>query len=106
MLVVADQRGLIAHVDAPLARALGWRADELVGLPLTTIIPPHLRDAHHLGFSRFLKTHQPTLLERTLSLSVATRAGDELSAEHVITAIRIEAGWLFAAAIRLQASHA
>jgi PAS domain S-box-containing protein len=105
-VLVADHVGLIAHVDAPLAQALGWCAHELVGRPLATIIPPHLQDAHHLGFSRFLTTHQPMVLERRLTLSVATRAGTELSAEHVITAIRIETGWLFAAAIRMQDSHA
>lgn len=101
-LVVADELGLITHVDVALASALGWLAEELVGRPLTTIIPPRFRDAHHIGFSRFLSTHQPMLLDRLLTMSVVNRSGDELAAEHVITAVPVANGWWFAAAIRLE----
>lgn len=101
-VIVADELGMIAHIDQDLARALGWPAEELIGRPLTTIIPPRFRDAHHVGFSRFLCTHQPTVLERPLMLSVLNRRGDELVAEHVIVAIASANGWLFAAAIRLE----
>jgi PAS domain S-box-containing protein len=102
-MVVVDDIGLIAHVDAPLARCLGWEPDELVGQPLTTIIPARVRDAHHLGFSRFLTTGRPTLLERPLHLSVLHRDGGERGAEHVIIAMERSGRWLFAAAIRVEA---
>jgi PAS domain S-box-containing protein len=101
-LIAADSYGLIVHVDPPLALALGWRDDELVGRPLTTIIPRRLRDAHLIGISRFLATDAPTILERPLQLWISTRTGEELRVEHVITAIRIDSRWLFGAAIRAE----
>lgn len=98
-LIVADKHGLIFHVDAPIAHTLGWRVEELVGRPLTTIIPRRFRDAHHLGFSRFLATGERALMERPLALWAVTRTGTELRIEHVITAIRAGDSWLFGAAI-------
>jgi PAS domain S-box-containing protein len=103
-IVVADSLGVINHVDQLLARSLGWSADELVGRALTTIIPPRFRDAHYLGVSRFLCTGRHTVLERALSMRVMTRKGEEVPAEHMITAMRASEGWTFAAAIRLERS--
>jgi hypothetical protein len=100
--VAADAWGLITHVDRPLADALGWPVDDLVGQPLTAIIPRRFRDAHHVGFARFLSTGVPTLLDRPLAFWVATRGGQEWRAEHVITAIEGERGWLFGAVIRTE----
>jgi PAS domain S-box-containing protein len=103
-LIVADQHGLIRYVDAPLARDLEWQVDDLVGRPLTAIIPRRFHDAHHLGFSRFLTTGERVVLERPLALWVTTKSGGELRVEHVITAIRRLDGWLFGAAIRTRGS--
>lgn len=99
-LIVADQHGLIRYVDAALAHDLEWRVEDLVGRPLTAIIPRRFHDAHHLGFSRFLTTGERVVLERPLALWVTTRTGGELRVEHVITALRRPDGWLFGAAIR------
>ncbi len=103
-LIVADKRGLITHVDPPLAGALGWRDAELIGRPLTAIIPHRLHDAHLSGFSRFLATGEPTILERPLELWISTRSGGQRRATHVITVLRVEDQWLFGAAIKLEAA--
>lgn len=103
-IVAADDRGLITHIDAPLARVLGWSAEDLVGRSLTTIIPRRFRDAHHIGFSRFLTTGEPRLLERAIALCVATRGGEEMRVQHVITAVRVGPRWVFAASIRPEAA--
>jgi PAS domain S-box-containing protein len=99
-VVVVDHQGLITFVNAPFQRAFGWKAEELVGRTLTTIIPKSLRDAHNLGFSRFLVTDQPTLLGRPLKLGALTADGREIEAEHVIVAERQGDGWAFAATLR------
>lgn len=101
-IVVADQLGLILHVDPELAESLAWRVDQLLDQPLTLLIPRRFRDAHHLGFSRFLMTREPTLLDRAVKLWVATGSGGELPAMHMITGLPIEDGWLFAATIELR----
>lgn len=105
-IIVANEVGLIEHVDPELARSLRWRVDQLLDQPLTTIIPRRFRDAHNLGFSRFLVTREPTLLERRLRLWVATASGDELRAEHVITGLLVERGWVFGATIEVVGKEA
>jgi len=54
--VVADELGIILDVNDRFEQLFGWKHEQIVGMPLTTIIPPRLRQAHHLGFSRFVTT--------------------------------------------------
>jgi PAS domain S-box-containing protein len=99
-VLLADGDGVVTHVNDAFCRAYGWRADELVGHPLATIIPPSFRDAHHLGFARFLATRTPTLLGRAIELSVLTRDGREVPAEHLIVGEERDGGWIFGASMR------
>lgn len=105
-IIVANELGLIQHIDPELARALHWRLDELLDQPLTTIIPRRFRDAHNLGFSRFLTTHEATMLDRPLNLWVATSSGQELRAEHYITGLLVDGTWLFGATIEIRGEEA
>jgi len=99
-VVLVDDLGLVSYVNGPFTAAFGWSAADLVGKALTTIIPDHLRDAHNLGFSRFLMTGQPTLLGRPLELGVKTREGQVVAAEHTIFAEHRNGRWIFGAKIR------
>lgn len=101
-IVVADELGLIVHIDAGLARDIGWNPVDLVGQPLTKIIPPRFRDAHHFGFSRYLVTRRSVVLDRPLAFSVLHHDGRELPAEHVIVAVPTDEGVLFGAVIRAE----
>ena len=98
--VIADHQGIITHVNERFEAVFGWQAREIIGKPLATIIPSNLHDAHHLGFSRFLTTGKPTLLNQPLKLRAITKAGREFDAEHVITAEQRQGQWVFGATIR------
>lgn len=98
--LVADERGVILEVDAGFERLFGWSREEIVGQPLSRIIPRNLHDAHHLGFSRFLSTGEPTLLDKPLRLRALAKDGREFDAEHFIVAERVEGRWRFAATLR------
>lgn len=99
-VVIADGDGTITYVNPPFEAVFGWRREEIAGKPLTTIIPKNLRDAHHLGFSRFLATETPTLLNRPLRLKAITKDGMELDAEHTIIAEKRNGAWVFGATLR------
>jgi len=99
-VVIADKQGLITHVNARFEQAFGWAAQDLLGKPLTTIIPKHLHDSHHLGFSRFLATGKPTLLGKPLKLLAVTGSGQEVDAEHTIFAEQHEGQWVFGAMVK------
>jgi len=99
-VVITNQQGLITHTNKPFQRVFGWSEDEVLGKPLTLIIPKALHDAHHLGFSRFLNTGRPTLLDRPLQLKAVTKGGREFAAEHIISAEKRNGEWIFGATIR------
>lgn len=99
-VVLANADGFIVYVNSAFEALFGWRAEEIVGRPLTTIIPKSLHDSHHLGFSRFLMTEQPTLLGRPLKLRAVTKDGHEFAARHLILAEKRDGKWIFGALIQ------
>ena len=99
-VVIADQQGRITQVNQSFETVFGWRRQEIIGQPLTVIIPKQLHDSHHLGFSRFLTTGAATLLNQPLSLKAVTKAGREFEAEHTIVAEQRQGRWVFGATIR------
>ena len=99
-VVTGNHEGIITYVNEDFERVFGWKSQEIIGKPLTSIIPRNLHDAHHLGFSRFLMTGKPTLLNQPLKLKAVTKEGREFDAEHVILAEKHQGQWIFAATIR------
>lgn len=99
-VVAADRQGCITFVNDRFETVFGWTKKEIIGKPLTTIIPQNLHASHHLGFSRFLVTGKPTLLEKSLKLKAVSKNGKDFDAEHFIAAEQRKEGWIFAATIR------
>lgn len=99
-VVVADDQGLIVFVNAAFERVFGWSSAEALGQPLSMIIPPTLRHAHHLGFARFQATGQGSVVGRALKLRAIDKSGREFDAEHFIVAENSADGWRFAATLR------
>lgn len=100
LVVIADQDGFITFVRGDFSGVLGWESGELLGKSITVLMPKRFRDAHNLGFARFLMTEQPTLLNRPLNLKVLTKDGEELDSEHVIIAEKTGGRWVFGTSIR------
>ena len=83
-VVAADEANRIVAVSRPLADALGWEVDDLVGRRVVALIPPALREAHVAGLSRHLTTGQANLLGVPLQLPVLHRDGHELPCDFLI----------------------
>ncbi|MET9501067.1 SpoIIE family protein phosphatase [Streptomyces sp. NPDC006622] len=66
--IAADERNTIIAVNGPAADLLGWHADDLVGQPLTALIPEHLRKRHLTAFTSLLLSGQPRILGRSVPL--------------------------------------
>lgn len=95
--MLVDDRGLVVHLNHAFTAAFGWTAGELVGRPLSRIVPPTLRDAHHLAFARFLATGAGTLVGHPIDLTVLTADGRERGARMVIVAEEHGERWRFGA---------
>ena len=99
-VVLVDQRGSVTFVNDRFSEVFGWARGEIVGKPLTAIIPRDFHDAHHLGFSRFITTEKATLLGQSLKLKAMAKDGRVFDAEHFILGERREGQWVFGATIQ------
>ena len=99
--LIADEQGYITHINPSFTAIFGWKPEEIIGKSLTIIIPKSLHDSHHLGFSRFLTTGVPTLLNQPLQLKAVKKNGEVFEAEHLILAEKQKGRWVFAATIRV-----
>ena len=57
-IISLDEQGLVREFNAAAEQMFGFTKAELLGKPLTPIMPPHLRDAHTAGLQRYLTTGQ------------------------------------------------
>lgn len=99
-VIIANHLGKIMYVNHKFEEIFEWQQAEVIGQPLTVIIPHTLHDAHHLGFSRFLMTEKSKILNQHLKLKAVKKNGEVFSAEHHIQAEKVENHWQFAATIR------
>jgi PAS domain S-box-containing protein len=98
-VVAIDHNSLFTMVNKAFEHEYGWRESELLGKSVTEIIPPYLRDAHQIGFSRFLTTEEVTLLGKRLPLGILYKNGTVQDAEHYILGEKYKKQWRFAAII-------
>jgi PAS domain S-box-containing protein len=88
-VVVADEGSRILYANLATERLLGWGRGELVGKPLTVIIPERDREAHLAGMARYLLTHEPRVIDgRPIRVVASSRTGREVEIELSLTAHR------------------
>jgi PAS domain S-box-containing protein len=99
-IVTADQRGTITYANHATAALFGRPAVDLVGEPLTSLMPERMRDAHRHGLGRYLATGDSQILGRTVELPALRSDGTELVAEMSIASWTVGGEVSFAAIIR------
>lgn len=100
--VAIDNQGLFTWLNQAFTTTYGWAESDLLGKSVTTIMPPAFRDAHHVGFSRFISTEKATVAGKPLPLAILFKDGTIKNAEHFILAEKKDGQWRFAATIRLR----
>jgi PAS domain S-box-containing protein len=73
--VVVDDDNRIVTANTAAADLLGWETGDLVGRPLTDLIPEHLRRRHLAAFNSLLLTGRPRILGRAVPLPALHRDG-------------------------------
>ncbi|GAC1499406.1 MAG: PAS domain S-box protein [Candidatus Saccharimonadales bacterium] len=99
--VAITRQGLFFYINEAFTHAYGWRTNDLIGQPVTKIMPENYRDAHNLGFSSFLNTEVATISGQPLNLAILYKDGTVNDAEHYILGEKIKNDWQFAATIEL-----
>lgn len=99
-IVVADAEGTILLWTGGAERVLGWTAAEIVGRPLTTIVPSHLRAAHQVAFSRVAGGGPARLIGRSVELEALHERGTSFPIELTLGRGSEAAGAFFVGVIR------
>lgn len=100
-VVAADRSGRILFANHAAEELLGWPAGGLRGLPLTAIIPPHLRTRHTAGFNRYRTSWVPRIIGKNIRVAARRKNGSELRIELTVSAFRGRGGEeLYAASLR------
>jgi PAS domain S-box-containing protein len=99
-IVSADAYGRLLSWNSGAERMFGWRAEEVVGRPLTVIIPERLRALHEEGIARVRQSGRSTLAGSVVELTGLRRDGTEFPVELSIGAWQGPDGLAFSGVIR------
>lgn len=81
-IISLDEHGMVCEFNHAAEQMFGFTKDELLGAPLTPIMPPRLRDLHAAGLARYLATGQRHLSRwHNVELPGLTRDGREFLLE-------------------------
>ncbi|MCF6742856.1 EAL domain-containing protein [Blastococcus sp. KM273128] len=80
-IVSADARGLIVSWNRGGQAMFGYDEAEVIGKPLTILMPERYRDAHERGMGRFLLTGEPRVIGSTVEVHAQHKDGTEFPVE-------------------------
>lgn len=104
-VVVINQESIFTFINQAFQDEYGWTPNDLLGKTVMEIMPAHMRNAHMIGFSRYLATEKSDLLGKPLPLSVMYKDGREALSDHFILGKKTDGRWEFAAIIDYPANN-
>lgn len=99
-VICADGDGLIRLWNPAAERILGHDPDEVLGEPLTVIIPDRFRDAHEAGIARMTAGGDPRIIGSTVEVAALRADGTEVPVELSLSTWTTEEGRWYAGILR------
>ena len=99
-IILADGKGLIADWNKGAEQMFGYTREEVLGQPLTLLMPPRYRTKHSDGMQRIEAGASPHLLGQLLELEGLRKDGNEFPVELVLGSWITSSGRHFSAIIR------
>lgn len=100
-IIATDQNGVITRANKHALELFGYSLDEMKGMSVHLLIPPHLREMHKKAIKAFVASNE---MERRMGtrgeLAGYRKDGAEFPAEASIAKIWTESGWMLVASIR------
>jgi len=98
-IVSIDEHGNLALWNPGAARMFGYSEEEIIGQPLSQLIPERYRDAHVHGLARAISTGNYKVIGKTVELHGLHRHGHEFPLELSLGAWKAEDRTYFSAII-------
>jgi two-component system cell cycle sensor histidine kinase/response regulator CckA len=99
-IITIDSTSRIRFVNPAAERLFGWSSAELVGQPLTLLMPDRLASSHEMSFDSYLTTGQRHVAWSGVSLKGRRRDGTEIALEVSLSEYAAEGERLFTGVIR------
>lgn len=99
--VFADDQGRVLYMSRDCEQLFGWKVGEVVGKPVTILMPSRFHKPHQRGLARVVSKgglDTSKILYRTTRLAVLTKAGREVPADISVAAWRATEGRFYFAA--------
>lgn len=99
-IVTSDADGVVTLCNDAAVRVLGYRREELVGAPISLLIPERFRCAHELGMKRLRAGGEARVIGRTVEVMALRADGSELPVELSLGRAQLPTGDAFTAILR------
>lgn len=99
-IVLADYRGTIISLNKSAQRLFGYAEEEILGKPLTVLMPARYRDAHQKGIERSRTATCPRLIGKTIELRGLRKDGSEFPLELSLATWKTPSGTFYSGIIR------
>src|SRR5919106_611303 len=99
-IIVMDHEGLIVEFNPAAEATFGYRRDDLLGWPVSELMPEKYRAAHRAGLARFLASGEGRILGRRMEVTALRSDGSEFPAELTVTRVEGKEPPLFTASLR------
>ena len=79
--IVCDENGIITIWNKYAEKIFGYSKSEIIGQPVTVIIPEKYKKKHEEGLKLFLKTGKARIMGKTIEMTGRTKEGIEIQIE-------------------------
>ena len=80
-IISFDEKGIINICNQMSEKIFGYSVNEIIGQPVTTIIPDIYKNERQIGMNQFLNLSVSNIIDTTIELSGKTKAGTEFPIE-------------------------
>ncbi|MCR4307372.1 MAG: PAS domain S-box protein, partial [Candidatus Berkelbacteria bacterium] len=100
-IVIINEKGIVSVWNKAAAKIFGYSRHEIMGQPITVIIPERFEKQHQEGLQKFVKTGNSRTIGRIMEVSGITKEGIEVPIEMSLAFQKSEDGqYSFTAIIR------
>lgn len=99
-IICADRQGCILFWNRAAERLFGYSEREVLGQPLLIIMPARFREAHQERLTRYERTGEAAVIDRTIEVEGLRKDGKEFSIELSIGTWGTKEGQCYSAIVR------
>jgi len=98
-ILSADSLGKIIYFNPAAERIFSYSSTEIIGQPLTLLMPERFHDPHRQGLDRFLRTGEARVIGKTVELAARRKNGSEFPIELALSSWKAREGTFFTAIV-------